>query len=156
MVKVKEKSETRTKLIEYSVLARKIKTEGLAKATTEQDILYWTFRGINDIIKNDIYFLDNVELKTFNQWRKDGATIKKGSKGYPLWGQPLKATAKEKVERNGKAEDEESQYEFWPICILFSSEQVITQEGKAKAKEAPKEAQEADEESEVLTLNGVL
>ena len=156
MTKVKEKSETRTRLIEYSVLARKMRTEALDKAKTEQELLYWTFRGVNDIIKNDIYFLGDVELKTFNQWRKEGATIKKGSKGYPLWGQPLQATAKEKVERNGKEEDEESKYEFWPICVLFSSEQVITPESKAKAKEEPKQAQEAEEESEVLTLDGVL
>lgn len=156
MTKVKEKSETRTKLIEYSVLARKMKTEALAKAQTAQEIDFWTYRGINDIIKNDIYFLDKVELKTFNQWRQLGATIIKGSKGYPLWGQPLKATAKIQVERNGSAEDEESQYEFWPICILFSSEQVITPESKIKPKEEPKQAQEAQEESEVLTLDGVL
>ena len=58
--------------------------------------------------------------------------------------------------RNGKEEDEESKYEFWPICVLFSSEQVITPESKAKAKEEPKQAQEAEEESEVLTLDGVL
>jgi hypothetical protein len=155
MTKVKEKSETRTRLIEYSVLARKMKKEALDKVLTAQEIDFWTYRGINDIIKNDIYFLDKVDLKTFNQWRKEGATIKKGSKGYALWGQPLKATAKEKVERNGKEEDEESQYEYWPICILFSSEQVITPEAKARPAEAPRKATEA-EENEVLTLDEVL
>lgn len=155
MVKVNEKSETRTRLIEYSILARKIKKEGLENATTGQEIDYWTNRGINDIVKNDVYFLKNIELKTFNHWKKEGATIIKGSKGYPLWGQPLQATAKQNVERNGKEEDEESKYEYWPICVLFSSEQVITAESKIKAAEEPG-APEEREESEVLTLDGVL
>lgn len=154
MVKVKEKSETRTKLIEYSALARQLKNEGQDNAKTAQELEYWTLRGINDIIKNDIYFLTGVELKTFNQWKKEGATIIKGSKGFALWGQPLKATAKELIERNGKQEEDESSYEFWPICILFSSEQVLLPEDKAKPKEEPKTAEK--EENEVLTLDGVL
>ena len=154
MVKVKEKSETRTKLIEYSALARQIKNEGQDNAKTAQELEYWTLRGINDIIKNDIYFLTGVELKTFNQWKKEGATIIKGSKGFALWGQPLKATARELIERNGKQEEDESSYEFWPICILFSSEQVLLPEDRVKPKEEPKTVEK--EEKEVLTLDGVL
>jgi hypothetical protein len=135
-------------------LARKIKAEGIDQASNEQELIYWSYRGINDIIKNDIYFLTGVDLKTFNQWKKEGATIIKGSKGFALWGQPLKATAKELIERNGKQEEDESSYEFWPICILFSSEQVLLPEDKAKPKEEPKTAEK--EENEVLTLDGVL
>ena len=153
MTKLKEKSETRTKLIEYSSLARKIKAEGIDQATNEQELIYWSYRGINDIIKNEIYFIGGKELKTFSQWKAEGATIMRGAKGFPLWGQPLKANAK--VETPEEA-DETSAYEYWPICILFSREQVLTPQDKAKTEKETTNQPTAVSETEAINLDLVL
>jgi len=147
MAKVKEISETRKNLIANSVIARAMKKEKEILAANERELEFWQSRTINEIIKEDIYNLTDVELKTFKQWKKEGATIKKGSKAFALWGQPLQATAKSKESQ--PEETEESKYEYWPICLLFSREQVVTQTDKTNVKEEP----ETNKEREVLTID---
>lgn len=71
---------------------------------------------VNQMIWTYIY---NKEiLKSFNNWRKLGFSIKKGSKAKLLWGQPLDI---EKV----KANDEIEEYEFYPVAFVFSEKDVV-------------------------------
>lgn len=68
-----------------------------------------------------VFYLDDdhQEFRKFKQWKKDGFSILKGSKAFPVWGQPAKAEKKK-----AEGEDEKDEYEFWPICYLFSNAQV--------------------------------
>ena len=60
---------------------------------------------------------EHTEFKLFGQWKKDGFKIKKGSKGYPVWGAP-----KEHTKQDGTT------YEFFPVAYLFSEFQVEPQQ----------------------------
>ena len=55
-------------------------------------------------------------LKTFEQWKKDGFSIKPGAQGKPFWGAP-----KESV-KNGQT------YSFCPISYWFSNLDVVEQD----------------------------
>ncbi|MCK6611553.1 MAG: hypothetical protein L6Q78_10995 [Bacteroidia bacterium] len=61
---------------------------------------------------------EHNDFKKFNEWKRLGFTIVKGSKGFPVWAQPVAA---KKQEAQEKAAEE---YEFFPICYLFSNAQV--------------------------------
>lgn len=129
MSKVKEISEVRKALIDNSKRARDLKKIG----ENSVDFDYWEQARVNDILKDHIYQLKDVELKTFAQWKKEGATIKKGSKAFAFWGQPINAVAKAIAE----AESEDEKYKYWPICLLFTASQVLTKEDIKKAKIEP-------------------
>ena len=66
------------------------------------------------------------EFKKFRDWKKSGATIKKGSKAFPIWGQPVgtqkESAALEKGEEYSATMEERSKF---PICYVFSNLQVI-------------------------------
>lgn len=70
--------------------------------------------GLKTIYKSD----GHIILKTFNQWKKDGKSIKKGEKALCLWGSP-----KHKGEEN-EQETETDKLDFYPICYVFSNLQV--------------------------------
>lgn len=98
----------RDKLIILSNTARELRE-------AEQDD-----RTINEIIVQEFYTnAENTEFNTFNQWKEKGFSIKKGSKAFPVWGK------KKKFEHGevpaGETPDE---YEFFPICYLFSNNQI--------------------------------
>ena len=57
------------------------------------------------------------EFKTFHQWKKDGKSIKKGSKAFTVWASP-----QEIPHPDPESDDEEMTY--FPICYLFSNKQV--------------------------------
>lgn len=59
----------------------------------------------------------NIEFNTFYQWKEKGFSIVKGSKAYLVWGKPKKLPVKE-------PEDKEDEFKYWPVCYLFSSDQV--------------------------------
>lgn len=58
------------------------------------------------------------EFNTFNQWKEKGYTIRRGSKAFLFWGQPRRA------EQTPEGSDEPEEYKYWPLCYLFSNEQV--------------------------------
>jgi hypothetical protein len=60
---------------------------------------------------------EHQEFKKFWDWKKEGYTILKGSKAFPIWAQPIKGKKKEAIE-------EGAEFEFFPICFLFSNSQV--------------------------------
>lgn len=64
---------------------------------------------------------EEVEFKTFNDWKKEGYKIVKGSKSFPIWGAPIKCKAK--VIEEGAEEAKE--FSMFPICNVFSSKQVV-------------------------------
>ena len=59
-------------------------------------------------------------FKLFKQWKKAGFKIKKGSKGYPVWGAP-----KEHKGPDGTT------YECFPVAHLFSEFQVEPQQNNS-------------------------
>lgn len=99
--------ENRSRLIEMSAQARKMVEHG-------------AFDRVNEAIIEAFYKSqtpDITEFKTFGQWKQEGKTIKKGSKAYVVWGQPRKTPQTESPE-------EPKEYQYWPICYLFSNLQV--------------------------------
>ena len=131
-IKEKKINPKRDKLIKLSIQARKIKEEKINKAKTENELMYWQSRGINDILIETFYKTPEIkEFKTFNEWKREGKIIKKGEKSSLVWGMPRKATEKIKAIEPNK-EDKENPYKFWPICYLFSDKQVKDYETENK------------------------
>ncbi len=74
------------------------------------------FSTINQAIINTFYKVDGHEtFKTFEQWKKEGKFVQKGSKAFVVWGS--------KIERQTEDDDEEKS-SYWPVCYLFSNLQV--------------------------------
>lgn len=87
-------------------------------------------KGIQMLVKDGVYdsvnegLLDfyaedlpeGTEFKSFKGWKKAGKQVKKGERGYLLWGRP------QKLEDKNKEEKEE--FEFFPLAYVFSSLQV--------------------------------
>jgi len=104
-------------------------------------VLYWASKTINFMLLNFIYDTGGAkEFKTFMQWKHEGATIKKGEKAFIIWGQPL-----------GSREDEEapapedSENLFFPLCYLFSENQVRKAEENAKEETESRQQPEPEQ-----------
>ena len=61
------------------------------------------------------------EFNTFHQWREKGFKVKKGSKAFAVWGSPRKGHEDPETK---SGESEEDEYKFFPLCYLFSDQQV--------------------------------
>ena len=99
------------------------------------------FDTVNEGLR-EMYTEENPEIEefnTFNQWKEEGFTIKKGSKAFLFWGQPRKAN------QTPEGSDEPEEYKYWPICYLFSNEQVFK---KGEAEEPQPEPQHQPQEVE--------
>lgn len=102
----------KARLIRSTMIERAVAKEN------EREALYWESRTINDILFKVLYKKNNAqEFNTFHQWKAMNKTIKKGAKAAIIWGQPRTKTQ----EAEGKEIDE---YSFFPLCYLFSNEQV--------------------------------
>ncbi len=62
---------------------------------------------------------ENVEFKTFAEWKKLGFLIKKNSKAFPVWSKPIKAKKKAQDD-----DGEDKEYKMFGIAYLFSNNQV--------------------------------
>lgn len=79
---------------------------------------------VNEILVQEFYTdEENTEFKTLPQWNKDGFKVKKGAVSFLVWGKP-RTIEKEQQEQNPNKE-EENDDEFFPVCYLFSNNQVI-------------------------------
>ncbi len=78
------------------------------------------------------------EFNTFNQWKEQGFTINKGSKAFVVWGQPRKA------EQTPEGSDEPEEYKYWPLCYLFSNEQVFKKGTPEEKEQAPQPRKQAE------------
>lgn len=66
----------------------------------------------------DMYTTDeHTDFATFWDWKKQGKSVIKGAKGFPIWGRPV-----EKPQADPSAQEDEET--FWPLCYLFSNAQV--------------------------------
>ena len=70
--------------------------------------------GLAEIYKSQ----GHEKLKKFWDWKREGKTILKGEHALLLWGQPQKAKNKK------QEETENDEFDFWPICYVFSNLQV--------------------------------
>ena len=80
--------------------------------------------GINEILIDEFYTdAENSEFHTFHGWKEKGMNIKKGATAFLIWG-------KKRSSKQGEAEpqnDEEKAFQFFPVCYLFSNNQVEPQ-----------------------------
>lgn len=99
--------------------------------TTKRNELKGLSRVIQMAVKNGIYESVNeglvdmyrqqghTEIHSFKKWLEMGYCVRKGEKALLLWGEPRKATNKEK-----KTEKDEDEFEFFPLTYVFSQLQV--------------------------------
>lgn len=123
--------EKREKLIALSAQAKKLRQQKINNAKTPEEAAYWASRTVNYMLLHHIYTEgSSTRFETFNEWKAQGATIKKGAKATIIWGQPRQgvATLEQKIEAapNTTPTDENTteEYEFFPLCFLFSEDDV--------------------------------
>ncbi|MDR1553359.1 MAG: ssDNA-binding domain-containing protein [Prevotellaceae bacterium] len=104
-------NEKRAELKELSKHLRNLVKEG-------------AFYSINEGLKEAYKHRGHKNLNTLKQWNKLGKFVKKGEKALLLWGQP------KQVKRVNEETTEVDEFDFWPICYVFSDLQVIDKEGK--------------------------
>jgi len=107
--------------------------------------------GIYDTVNEglrEMYEESNEEISdfnTFNQWKEQGYTIKKGSKAFLFWGQPRK------ISQVPEGSSEPEEFKYWPICYLFADTQVFKAETeKAEAQPANRKPAKVEEFEESL------
>lgn len=123
--------EKRAKLIALSLKAKELRQQKKDNAKTIEEAIFWQTRTINYMLLNHIYSDGGVQYETFNEWKAQGATIKKGAKATVIWGQPRKGMAA--LEQNLEKEPNTvptddvtpEEYEFFPLCFLFSEDDVF-------------------------------
>jgi hypothetical protein len=129
--------ENRSKLIALSQIARKLKEAEEVDSVNEGLIyLYDQQQGVE------------CEYNTFHQWKEKGCTIIKGVHAFCVWGQP------KNVKQTPEGATEEEEYEYWPICYLFSDLQVINLEQKEAQTEQAHEQE--PEPVEALEMDSIL
>ncbi|MDR0754190.1 MAG: ssDNA-binding domain-containing protein [Prevotellaceae bacterium] len=74
--------------------------------------------SINQGVLNIYRKEGHQNLKTIAQWNRLGMVVKKGEKALLLWATPLKK--KNENEETGEI----TNFEYFPICYLFSEKQV--------------------------------
>jgi len=127
-----EESELSNRQIQYNRLtrasetARKIKEKLMEEAPSQAVLIYLNSRPLNFFILNYVYKTEGITVfKKFNEWKQEGASVKKGEKAFPIWGQPV--GKQKEVEAKSKGENYEAspeEYELYPICYVFSNLQV--------------------------------
>lgn len=127
--------ENRKKLIALSQAVRELVAQGV-------------FDSVNEGLR-ELYEKDNAEISEFNtfgQWKEMGYTIKKGSKGFLFWGQPRK------ISQIPEGSTEPEEFKFWPLCYLFSNDQVFkkTEETAPQPKPEPVRAKMEDFEESLI------
>ncbi len=142
-----EIQKKRLYLSELSRDAEAIRTAKVKAATTISDAAYWESQTVNFFLTNFIYLASEGTkvYKTFHDWKKEGATVKKGEKAFLIWGSPIYATHQTEDQDTEGKETEGNEYEFFPLCYVFSENQVVTAQERIKAKEARQEAQQEPE-----------
>ena len=114
------------RLLDASHAARKIKDRMIADAPTPKAALYINALPINHFLTNFVYKTEGItDFKKFHEWKQQGASVIKGSKAFPIWGQPVGKQKEEEAKNKGEnytASEEEN--EHFPMCYVFSNLQV--------------------------------
>ena len=113
------------------------------------------------MLLNHIYGSEGVRFETFKEWKAQGATIKKGAKATVIWGQPRQAVPsladKLKANPNEMPIDdiEQNEYEFYPLCFLFSEDDVYFTSVEPET-EQPTTSAENDVPIEQISIKEIL
>jgi len=87
---------------------------------------------VNDLLMSFAYNANKKHIfNTFMGWKFEGYTVKKGTKAYLLWGQPINKTKIDKATgeiKQGNDDDQEPPY--FPLAYLFRDDQVHKVEQK--------------------------
>lgn len=163
--KLTKSQEKRAVLVSHSVNARAIREQYVEHALRAKDsttAAFFESQPLNYFIVKCIYTNEeNTEFKTFNQWKEDGSTVKKGEKAFLIWGQPRNGSKNHESQEQPTAstpmsaeEQEGSIYEFFPLCYLFSNAQVYKRDPNAETAE--QEQTLIIEQSQGLQLDALL
>ena len=121
------------RLVMASGTAKQIKTRFINEAKTLNIAAYYAALPINHFLLNYVYKAEGItEFNKFNEWKNKGASVIKGSKAFPIWGQPIGTQKEEAAEEKGEAytaTEEENQR--FPMCYVFSNLQVATKEERS-------------------------
>jgi hypothetical protein len=85
--------------------------------------------NVNELLKG--YYATTygtTDLRTFEEWKKAGYTVKKGQTSFMIWATP-KATKAERervAEAKAKGEHATEKEDYFPVCHLFDIKQVHT------------------------------
>jgi hypothetical protein len=114
------------RLLKASGTAREIRSRMIDEAPTQKAALYLAGLPVNHYLLNFVYKTEGItDFKKFGEWKQTGAVVKKGSKAFPIWGQPIGAQKEEEAQSKGEnyiaTEEENKRY---PICYVFSNLQV--------------------------------
>jgi hypothetical protein len=83
------------------------------------------FKTVNDAIKAKFYHVEgHTDLRTFEKWKEAGFIIRKGSKGFSVWGPPVPMATLEEM-KQGK------NYPMYRVQFLFSQKQVFKKSAAA-------------------------
>ena len=75
---------------------------------------------VNELLREFYAGSGHTELKTFEQWKEQGFSVRKGEKALLLWGKPKARQTEEQTEDGS----EESTTEFYPLAFMFCMQQV--------------------------------
>jgi len=115
-IMTEEMKAKRSALHEMSQTAKEIIDDGRANTINEGLKIMYAENG-------------HTQLKTFNQWLKDGLVVKRGEKALMLWAKPLR---EQKGKRNQQENpEEENGKDFFPVAYVFSNLQVELLKTKA-------------------------
>lgn len=80
---------------------------------------------VNDLLTYYYKLKGHAELKTFKEWINAGYCVRKGETALLLWATPIARNKKEEGEKSQQTKEEEKGKEdFYPICCVFSNQQV--------------------------------
>lgn len=123
------KDNKRLLLKALSQQAEEIRTQKIEQATNEETASFWATRSINYILINSIYKTGDIkEFKSFEDWKADGGTVRRGAKAFVIWGQMV----------------EGDNYNFFPLKYLFANTQVYFPADVREKENIIQEAQELE------------
>ena len=155
--KEKNRNAQFERLLQASAEARAIREMMINTAKSIEQAMFFEGQPLNYFILKYVYAPaeeGTTDFKKFNEWKKEGYTIKKGSKAFPVWSQPTK---REKKEEDGEtapvptpalmenADGSENggtrhERERFNMCYLFSNLQVTRREPAASDDGEPEPA----------------
>lgn len=115
--------QKRIVLNNLSLKAKEIR-EGLVKQAIESGndgaALKAAGRTLNSIIIEFFYKKGgHDDFRTFKEWSREGKRVKRGEKGFIIWGRPLGVIKQEREEPTSEEDNK-----FFPVSHLFSNMQI--------------------------------
>ena len=151
--KEKNRNAQFERLLAASAEARAIREMMINTAKSIEQAMFFEGQPLNYFILKYVYAPaeeGTTDFKKFNEWKKEGYTIIKGSKAFPVWSQPTKREKKEEdgdtprpaaavslMEDAPGTEGDKTRYERerFNMCYLFSNLQVTRREPAAADEE---------------------